>query len=1153
MTAHTLRLRPLQTIVLLLLLLAGMVSPAYGQETPPAPGAETPQAQPSATQIPEEELSPAVTFTPTLTLAPTQTQTLTSTQLPALDAAPPITVTIPATLSAQAAANLQLSMQVEALLARMTVADKVGQLFIITFQGNDTSFESDIAQLIYAYRVGGVAITPENGNFSNEPGSDTARQVATLTNKLQAISYGILLPDAVALQPVPMQPWPPGNFVSLERELGVQPPNLPLLIAIRQTGDNLPGSSLRRGFTPLPSQLAIGATWDLATSENIGAIVGRELRAVGVNLLLGPSLDVVEQPRADAVGSLGIFSFGGNPYWVGHLGRAYVAGVHSGSGGRVATAAGHFPGQGDLDRLPDEEVATIQRTASELQTAALPPFAAATRSQVVQSDPAAPADAGQTVTPATPITNTAAVTASAGALTATVAPALTTAPFPAQAPSGDPAVSDLLMTSHMSFSALQPASARSTPISLDPALNQLVQEQLGEWRNNGGLLLTGPLGVPAIRRYYDPTLSDYPARRVALDAFSAGHDLLYLADFGQNQSWESQLENYRTTIAFFQERYRSDPGFAAQVDTSVRRILRLKLRLFGSGFAPGSAPADAPAIPLAPLLVQEANLAVLPGSAAGSTTDPDPAPSQAARKALTLLYPDPAAATLPPAPKAGESIVIITDSRLLRECATCTAEAAVDPDAIARIILSLYGPEATGQIRPEDLTSLAFSDLIQTLPPETSLPAAAPTASSGTPPALVLPTATPTPFGSTTDLLDAPSEDGFQSQSGGDSDSNEETIANADWLIFAMLDMTDQSASSVALRRYLRQRSDQLADKHIVVLALNAPFFLDATEISKLSLYYGVYSKTGPFLSSAVRALFRSFTPEGSPSVAAPGTRFGSLAARLAPNPARTLPLRVTLADRELVSNAEPDAGGAVSAEPGTGLSVVNMGETIRVVVGPILDINGHTVPDGQEVIIEAGFEGADLALTIAPAQTRDGIAVRELNLDRSGLLRVAATAGEATSGEAVVLTVLEPQPTAGLAEPTVITVTVEPPPATPASATVPVTTTGEEDSALIVADRNGSPRRVNGLTLLLSLLVIVISLSLLLLVQIHMLPRETLLKSLLWAVIAGLAAYLLYSQGWFPAADIISDTLNIFGAPLVVFLAMLLPLFWLQLRGGRR
>jgi len=60
------------------------------------------------------------------------------------------------------------------------------------------------------------------------------------------------------------------------------------------------------------------------------------------------------------------------------MGQAYIEGVHQGSGGRVATVAKHFPGHGGSDRLPDEEVATVDKSLQELKRIELAPFFAVT-------------------------------------------------------------------------------------------------------------------------------------------------------------------------------------------------------------------------------------------------------------------------------------------------------------------------------------------------------------------------------------------------------------------------------------------------------------------------------------------------------------------------------------------------------------------------------------------------------------------------------------------------------------------------------------------------------------------------------------------------------------------------------------------------------
>jgi len=82
----------------------------------------------------------------------------------------------------------------------------------------------------------------------------------------------------------------------------------PLLIATDQEGGQL--LALGHGFTQLGSPMAIGATGDATLAERVGRAIGRELRAVGVNVDYAPVLDVASHPANPA---LGIRSFGDDP------------------------------------------------------------------------------------------------------------------------------------------------------------------------------------------------------------------------------------------------------------------------------------------------------------------------------------------------------------------------------------------------------------------------------------------------------------------------------------------------------------------------------------------------------------------------------------------------------------------------------------------------------------------------------------------------------------------------------------------------------------------------------------------------------------------------------------------------------------------------
>ena len=1007
--------------------------------------------------------------------------------------------------------------RVDALMANMTAADRVGQLFLITFQGNDISFDSDIAELIYGYRVGGVVISPRNGNFTNEKNADTPKDVATLTNQLQALAYGILLPADRALQPLSQKGFSFANMISMEKMTNVPPINVPLFIGVEQAGNDLPYTALRRGFTPLPSEMALGATWDPELTNKVGQIVGRELHAVGVNMLLGPNLDVLALPRPDQVGSLGLQSFGGDPYWVSQLGRAYIAGVHTGSEDRVATVASHFPGAGDTDRMPDEEVATVQRSLPELEHVTLPPFESVTRRPSIILSP----------------------------------------------DGGDPASTDAMMSSHLRYSGFQGNSlGRNTPISLAPELETVLeQEGFADWRAQGGLMVSNALGVPAIRLYYSPTLSDFPYRRAALDAFTAGHDVLYLDRFSLDDKWETEKQNIKETIGFFQERYIKDPEFASQVDTAVRRILRMKLRLYSptagqpaqgqngtaTPLSAKSAPtptlmlSQSPQIPLANVLVRATDLNVLQGD---SHTNALATVGQVARESLTILSPDPSSSSdmVSVVPQAGDHVLIVTESRLVQECSQCVAEASVGPDELANIIEQLYGPSATGQLKKDQLVSLTFADLAQLLTAErkqAATPAPSPTPSTPTPTTVPAPTAQPDTGANP--VLGDTAEPGSISNVDKNT-KNSMLIDQANWIIFAMLDVDTQNyPNSDVVKQFLRQHGDQLASKHIIVLALHAPYFLDATEISKLNGYYGVYGKTQPFLESAIRALFRAYTPVGAPPVSVPGTRFGSLADRLKPDLARQIDMQILDADGQPIVD-QNTAGGAP-------LPGIDAGKVIRVQVGPVYDLNGKTVRDGTQVDFQLAYEGDESAPRIESATTHAGVATRDLMLDRGGVVHVEATIGDATAGEPIAINVQGAATNASA----VATVGTDTTPVI-ASASLATNTSLSSSVALLAPNAGSQPvaedsTRVNIATLMIALLTMLATTGLLLIVQVHVLPRQTLVHSLLWAINCGLGAYILYGLGLMPGAAWLQSSLRVWGVAIVVFIGMLLPLLWLQLR----
>jgi beta-N-acetylhexosaminidase len=1018
---------------------------------------------------------------------------------------------VPSTEAAAVQEENQLVELAQQVVDRMSPEQRIGQLFVVMLPGREVTINSDFVDLIYTRAIGGVLLSPLAGNFSNARGVNTPRQVAVLTNQLQALAYGVLLPEEHAMDPVPIAPWPPRDRVLyLPDGTAKAPGNLPLLIGVLQSGDDLPATSLRRGFTPLPSPLAMGASWNRDLVEQTGEIVGRELRAVGFNLLLGPNLDVFRSGNVEKVNTLGLYTFGSNPHWVSQLGRAFIEGVHDGSNGRVATVAGSFPGQGNTDRVPDAEIATIQSSQAELRQNALPPFLAVTRQISSLLDPA-----------------------------------------------GDPGAADLLMTSHMRYTGLQGGDSRGRPLSLAPELRTILrQEGLADWQSQGGLIMSGPLAAPALRRYFEEAGAE-EYRRVAQDAFVAGNDLLLLADPSSDSVSPTYVQTLRATLDAFLTLYAEDRDFADRVDAAARRIVRLKLGLYRTAVDPAalSAPAlqselPAAVIPLPSVLVTESDVGVL---ASEERVEAEQQMGELARSAITLLYPDPATQTVPvpPAFNQTDQILIFTDFRLQRECLTCEQEPSIGPDTLALLIERLYGSQSTGVIDPAKIVSRTFVELTALLD---SLEAAAPAAPAD-PSAMSLFLPTPTPTRLPSEGSPPPPSDLESGAGAASTDVASRTLAalrNADWIVFVMLDVAGDY-TSLAVKRLLGDHATLLTDQKTVVLAAQAPYYLDATEMSRLTAYLGVYSKTPPFLESAVHALFRRYLPVGAPPVDVPGTRFSTLSERLLPDPA--LPLGLTIEESDGTALARSNALPPLDERP-----TVEPGKILRLRAGPIRDLNGNPVPDGTQVSFELRYEGEEAGLVIGPVATRSGSAVYEVTLERSGVLRASARSHAASSGDGISLVVLPPAlpapallspalpsaalPSAALLSPSLLS---------PTAAVTLALQTPPADPAELTLARSPAPDRANVLTLVIALMTLLITLSLLLIVQIRVLSRPALVKHLLWATIFGLAGYILYAVGLVPGGTWLRSYLGLLGVPIVVFIPMLIPLLWLQLRSEER
>lgn len=146
-----------------------------------------------------------------------------------------------------------------------------------------------------------------------------------------------------------------------------------------------------RSMMPVPPFIAIDAEWGLAmrladtpefprngrisvdADESVmfdyGFELARECRELGINMVLGPVLDVVPAGRRSA--GIGTRSFGHDPDRAANLGVAYAKGVESGG---VMSVAKHFPGHGSADADSHKRLPVVKKTREQLEASDLFPF-----------------------------------------------------------------------------------------------------------------------------------------------------------------------------------------------------------------------------------------------------------------------------------------------------------------------------------------------------------------------------------------------------------------------------------------------------------------------------------------------------------------------------------------------------------------------------------------------------------------------------------------------------------------------------------------------------------------------------------------------------------------------------------------------------------
>ncbi len=130
------------------------------------------------------------------------------------------------------------------------------------------------------------------------------------------------------------------------------------------------GLAMRLSDTPVfPRNGKISPSAEDTLLYQYGLEVARECRHFGINMVLGPVLDVL--PEGDKKTFIGTRSFGSDPEKVTRRGVSYAKGLEDGG---VLSVAKHFPGHGSAGGDSHKRLPLVSKSLQELKDCDLMPF-----------------------------------------------------------------------------------------------------------------------------------------------------------------------------------------------------------------------------------------------------------------------------------------------------------------------------------------------------------------------------------------------------------------------------------------------------------------------------------------------------------------------------------------------------------------------------------------------------------------------------------------------------------------------------------------------------------------------------------------------------------------------------------------------------------
>ena len=161
--------------------------------------------------------------------------------------------------------------------------------------------------------------------------------------------------------------------------------NLLQKIAVEESPSKIPllfALDVIHGYrTIFPVPLAMASSWDPAVAERAQAVAAREARAAGLHWTFGPMVDIARDPRWGRI----VEGAGEDPFLGAAMAAAQVRGFQGstlGAPDRILACAKHFAGYGAADGGRDYD--SVYLPEAQLRNVYFPPFEAAVKAGVVR-------------------------------------------------------------------------------------------------------------------------------------------------------------------------------------------------------------------------------------------------------------------------------------------------------------------------------------------------------------------------------------------------------------------------------------------------------------------------------------------------------------------------------------------------------------------------------------------------------------------------------------------------------------------------------------------------------------------------------------------------------------------------------------------------